>query len=172
MLKQLALLIGVVLFAASAVAADDYDEASYSRSNSAVLVNASFTKGGFGLGADYEYAYHSTYGIGGYTRFYQKDEDEGANGLFSFGAFVRPHFHRRSWNLYVAPGFGVTMVDPAAKNADSETVFGPAIMYGLLFKFSKQMAFGVENMKIYSWFGDDFKGHLLDDLAAKFRFEF
>jgi hypothetical protein len=42
-------------------------------------------------------------------------------------------------------------------NSD-ETVIGPSLAMGLLYQYSDKLAFGAENMKMYSWTGKTYKG--------------
>ena len=144
--------------------------------NSAILGTASFDNGGFALGADYEYKYHNTFGIGGYVRLYQKDDETSDGnatqpGVTAFGAFIRPHFNRRMWDLSVAPGFGVVNYDPLT-DGDAEMGFGPALMINLLYQVNRQMALGIELIKINTWFNDKIPTNSKEDIAIKLRFAF
>jgi hypothetical protein len=154
----------LILLAPSAQAQEEYS----SRGLHSVYGNVGFTEGGFGLGADYEYAAASTFGIGGYTRFYKKDEKR-APGYFMFGAFIRPHFHRKQWDFYISPGVGVMSIDA---NNDDETTLGPSLALGLLYEVNSQIAVGIENMKHYVWFSDDYRGLNVDDFMIKGRVSF
>lgn len=135
-----------------------------------VQVNFGFSRGGTAIGADYEYGYDRTFGIGGYFRMLPDDRDNGANGVTAFGAFIRPHFNRQNWDLYVSPGFGMVAYEPVGR--DDENLLGPTLAIGLLYEFNPKMSFGVEQMNFYSWFGDDdYSGELAESvLMAKFRF--
>jgi hypothetical protein len=135
-----------------------------------VLVNFGWTNSGMGIGVDYERAYHRTFGLGGYFRIYNDDANENS-GLMTVGAFIRPHFTRQAWDFYVSPGFGLVQQDLNANN--DETYFGPSLAIGLIYQWNYEMAFGVENMQIYGWFGDDaVKGMQSNELLAKFRYSF
>ncbi len=137
----------------------------------ALLVNFGVAKGGPALGLDFEHGYDHTYGIGGYFRINPDDKDNNANGLTAVGAFVRPHFSRQAWDLYVSPGFGLIFYKPV--NDSSQTLMGPSLAIGLLYEFSPAVSFGAETMTFASWIGKNaYRGHLEDDLMAKFRFIF
>lgn len=137
-----------------------------------LLVNWGFTEGGMGLGVDYENGFSRTYGLGGYLRMYpdsNKNKVNGAAQVNAFGAFIRPHFTRQQWDLYVSPGFGIVQYE---KGPVDETTLGPVLMTGLLFQVTNVMAFGVEHMSIYAWLDEDVRGQLSEELLAKFRFSF
>ncbi len=137
-----------------------------------VLMAIGVNTGGFSLGADYEYQGSNSFGLGGYTRFYQKDSTAPGTsaGYFTFGAFIRPHFYKKGWDLYVSPGFGVVNID--ATSGKSETSMGPSLALGLMYQLQNQIAFGVENMKTYSWFNEDYRGLLINDFMIRARMSF
>lgn len=166
--NKLGLMLLTVLI--SSWASAEIGDLSLSRNQNAILVNASFAGGGFSLGADFEHQL-SSFGIGGYARFYQEDDEAPGTspGVFSFGAFVRPHFYRRAWDLYVSPAFGVHMVE---SGDEDDTAIGPGLMLGLLYQFTGNMSFGMEYIGLYGWFTEDYRTRIVDDLAAKFRFSF
>jgi hypothetical protein len=142
----------------------------------ALLVNVGFSEGGMALGADYENGISRTFGLGGYLRLYPDNDDNKVNTaatINAFGVFIRPHFTRQQWDLYVSPGFGVVQYENKRTNPDiDETTLGPVLMTGLLYQFSGAMAFGVEHMSIYAWMEEEIRGKVSDELLAKFRFSF
>lgn len=167
---KLITVIGLVTaFLSLPLEAQVYSESAFTRSRHAAYANLGFTEGGFGLGAEYEYAAASTFGLGGYTRFYKKDTDRSIPGYFTFGAFIRPHFHRKAWDFYVSPGFGVISIDD---RSDDETTFGPSLAIGLMYQIQGQIAIGIENMKHYVWFSDDYRGLRVNDFMLKGRVSF
>ena len=141
-----------------------------------VYAHLTFTEGGFGLGADYENEFSRSFGLGGYARLYAKDDDDKirAHGVNTFGAFVRPHFYRKNWDLYVGAGVGIAQVDSADASGgrDDETAIGPNFHIGLQYKMTREMSIGVENFKVYGWFAGDFKGLLVDSTAVTGRYNF
>lgn len=146
--------------------------AEFAEGKNALLVNFGFTRGGMALGLDYEYGAHRTFGLGGYFRMYPDHRDPNADGITTIGGFIRPHFNRQAWDLYFSPGFGMISVDPAS-GADEETLIGPSLAIGLLYEFSPAISFGVEQMNLYSWFGEnDYRGGVSEEFLAKFRFIF
>lgn len=161
------LLVSIVLSLLTALSA----QAQSLNSQHSVYGNIGFTEGGLGLGADYEYAADATFGIGGYTRFYKKDSEQPvtAPGYFTFGAFIRPHFNRKNWDLYVSPGIGIISIDGSQGD---KTTLGPSLGIGLLYQIQNQIAIGVENMKHYVWFSDDYRGLAVNDLMIKARVNF
>ncbi|MBC86601.1 MAG: hypothetical protein CL677_05425 [Bdellovibrionaceae bacterium] len=126
-------------------------------------------QGGFGFRGAYEYTYHRTYSIGGLIHIEPKDEDVAAPAVTAIHAFMRPHFFQRTFDFYLSPGFGLAIVDSGAKD---ETVIGPSLAIGILYQLNEEMALGVENLKLYSWTGSDFKGVLSDTLFANFKYGF
>lgn len=139
-----------------------------------VYASLGFSPGGVAFGLEYEYPFHRTYGIGGFLHMQQKDDDKLAQGVTSFGAFIRPHFVRRAWDLYLAPGFGVAMIDgfPAPLQGD-ETGIGPTLDLGLMYQITDNIAVGAELFQHHVWFGSDWQGYaVMSTYSAKFRFGF
>ncbi len=146
-------------------------EAAFDNYNHGIYAQLGFWEGGIALGGDYEYAYDRTFGIGGTARYYSRDNDRSSGRIsrFVMGAFIRPHFNKRAWDFYVSPGFNLMFLDGPK---DDTTVIGPSISFGLLYQFKNNIAFGVENNQYYCWFNDDYRGALLFDLMAKFRYSY
>ncbi len=146
--------------------------ADLAEGKNALLVNFGFTHGGAALGLDFENGFNRTFGLGGYFRIDPDDQTLGARGITTVGAFIRPHFSRQQWDLYVSPGFGILFVKPT-DNSGSQTLLGPSWAIGLLYDFTPAISFGAESMSFASWFGKDvYRGYLQTDLMAKFRFIF
>lgn len=165
-MKKKLLTVLLLLASASAYA----EEAVNTASKHNFLVNLGYTHGGVAFGADYENAYHKTYGLGGYVRMYGDNKDTSQGDLTTFGIFIRPHFTRQSWDFYVSPGFGFVQEEIAS---DDESYFGPSMAVGLLYQVNYNMAVGFENFQIYGWFGDDKAvGQRSDEMLAKFRYSF
>lgn len=170
-MKKLSLILSILVLA-PATALAGYSESTFSKYENSAWLAAGFTEGGFSLGADYEYGADRTYGIGGLTRFYKKNDGSGkrADGIFMFGAFIRPHFHRRAWDLYVTPGIAIINID--AINGDDTTSLGPFFQVGLLYQMTDTMAMGLENMLTAVWFDDDYRGIVKEDIMFRARFSF
>lgn len=154
----------------SPLAAAEYSESTFSRYDKSAWIAAGFSGGGLALGADFEYAADRTYGLGGMARFYQKDEDRGQDGYMVIGAFIRPHFHRRAWDLFITPGLAIVNVDDTGGN--DATSLGPFMSYGVLYQFSETAAFGLDNSVYTIWFDDDYRGVVLEDVMFRARFSF
>lgn len=166
MLKQLCgLLIGLTL--SGAAFAQDYGLSKH-----AVYGAFGFGPGGFALGADYEYLGKKDYGIGGYVRMYQKDDDHGVPGVTTFGGFIRPHFNKKAWDFYVSPGFGIISIDSTSNNPGDSTTLAASLGLGLLYDLTGTAAIGVENMRHFVWFDKDWRALATlrsDTLLIKFR---
>lgn len=134
-----------------------------------------FTEGGFSLGVDYEYTGHRDFGFGGYARIYPKD-DSGTlrkEGVTTFGAFVRPHFNKKAWDFYVSPGLAIISISSIySSNPGDATTLGPSLALGLLYEINSNVALGIENMRTWVWFDNDWRGLRIDDLMFKFRVAF
>jgi len=158
-MKFLALTLVFSMMAFSAQAQD---------SNSYVQGVMGFESGGVNIGFDYESrAVGSTAGYGGYFLF--SSEKDGASAqVMSFGAMSKIHLLDDSkFDISVAPGFGISMIE---MGPNDETILGPVVKFGLLYKFSDQMAFGGEMFKAYNWLSDDFGGTLdYFNLALRLR---
>jgi hypothetical protein len=147
--------------------------AEFGVGQNAIQVNIGFTRGGMGLGLDYEYGKTRTFGIGGYLRIYPDDTNPHADGITTIGAFIRPHFNRQNWDFYLSPGFGLISYKPVTPGLSDETLLGPSLGLGLLYEFTPQVAFGIEQMTLSSWLGKDlYRGQISQEIMVKFRFIF
>ncbi|OFZ11896.1 MAG: hypothetical protein A2Z20_03085 [Bdellovibrionales bacterium RBG_16_40_8] len=166
MKKMLKIAISLMLTFSVSVAFAEFNQGA-----NAFLFNFGFTRGGMSLGVDYENAIHRTFSVGGYFRTYPDSTNPSANGLTTVGAFIRPHFNRQAWDLYLSPGFGIISLKPSASGASDETLMGPSFAIGLLYEFNPKLAIGIEEMTLYSWFGEnDYRGFLSRELMGKVRF--
>lgn len=121
-----------------------------------------FNSGAVNFGAAYEHELDRGLGVGGYFYFASDEKDLTIPEVVSFGANTKLHLRALSdkVDVYVAPGFGIHMVDfKEASNVD-ETVFGPTMAIGALFQVTKKVAVGLENLRIYNWFSDEVGGPL------------
>lgn len=90
------------------------------------------------------------------------------------GAFMRPHFHRSSWDFYVSPGVGIMLIDRASP-AEDDTGLGPTLSYGLLYQMTDGFAVGLDHLFAYPWFADDAirrNGPVISNLQLSLRFGF
>lgn len=146
--------------------------ADLAEGKNALLVNFGVTPGGAALGLDFENGFNRTFGLGGYFRIDPDDQTNHRNGITTIGGFIRPHFSRQQWDLYVSPGFGIVFLKPG-DGSSTQTLLGPSWAIGLLYEFTGAVSFGLESMNYYSWLGKDaYRGELQNDLMAKFRFIF
>ena len=130
-----------------------------------VKVNVGIDRGGPAVGFDYDIPDTSTESFGIYGRVHSKDEDEGAPGLFAVGGFFRSHFRQGPYEFYLAPGFGFINWDLG----DTEVLLGPSLSYGMVAELDPQLAIGIENHKLYSWFGE-VKGGISDTFFVTMKF--
>lgn len=134
-----------------------------------------FTSGAIHLGADFEVRQSSLMGMGGYF-FFQTDEyDPGSVTVYevlALGAFAPVHLLNDSKvDAYIAPGFGIAMVDNPAPNGDDETTFGPTVKIGVDLKMSPTMKFGLQHFIVTNWLSDDAAGEIsFTSAAATFAF--
>lgn len=162
-MKKIILLLCALSFSAPA----------FGLSANALLVNFTMAAGGFGIGGDFEHS-KDDYGLGAYFRYYQKDDDptHPADGYMTIGAFMRPHFYKKNWDLFVTPGFGFITIQRARAGQDDVTTLGPMFTVGVLYQMSDSMAIGAENESFYGWFDEDARGYLLNETSAKLRLNF
>lgn len=111
-------------------------------------------KEGIGLAASYEKSLADQVGIGGTLTFLpEEDGTEVAAGLLSLAANVRFHFNVQYFDLYVAPGLNVMMME---LGAEDDTTIGASFAVGSLAQVSDKFALGLELSVIQPWFNDDF----------------
>ncbi len=141
----------------------------------AIYGGLGFWTGGMVLGVDYEYLGKQDFGLGGYLRMYEQDEDRQSPGVTTIGFFIRPHFNKKSWDFYVSPGFGIIKIDDYdsnRNNGDDATTLGPSMALGLMYDLGGAISIGVESMSYWVWFEDDYRGQILEDFAMKLRVNF
>jgi len=162
------LILGMILSPVLGHAQSDFGFSRHS-----VYGAVGFTAGGVALGADYEYNSSRSFGIGGYVRMYQKDDENPgqSSGLTTFGGFIRPHFTKKDWDLYVSPGLGIMSID-AVGTGDDSTTLGASLAIGLLYDINGKASIGAESMSHHVWFEEDYRGQILEDLMVKFRMAF
>lgn len=133
-----------------------------------VGINLGMAGGGLTLGADYEYLWKRSVGVGGFARFFQKD-DPAHPGIFAVGANARVHHRVESVDLSVAPGFALINVDGAAKDTTS---IGPTFSIAATFMITDAVSIGLENTGYWIWLDSDFRGQIVDDTSLRFTFNF
>jgi hypothetical protein len=115
-----------------------------------VNVHAGIERGGPVVGFDYAMPDTQTESFGVYGRLHSKDEDEGAPGLLALGAFFKAQHQQGPYEFYLSPGFGFINYELGEK----EVLLGPSLAYGMTAELDAQLGIGIENHKLYSWFGD------------------
>ena len=135
-----------------------------------VGLNAGMATGGFTLGGDFEYLMKRSYGLSGFARFYQKDEDRtDAPGLFVFGANARIHQRVEMFDVSIAPGFAIVNIDGNSKDATS---LGPSLSVAAVYALKDDVFIGLENSRYYVWFDKDYRGIVMDDTSLRLTFNF
>ena len=115
-----------------------------------------FRQGALHIGADFEAKQTSLYGFGGY--FFMQTEQDGANEaavaeVMAIGGNVPLHLLNDSnLDLYVAPGFGIAMVEQGTAD---ETTFGPSLKMGAEYKVSPTVKVGAQYSKYFNWMSDE-----------------
>lgn len=115
-----------------------------------------FAQSALNFGANFEHRVDSNMGVGGYFLLSSEKENDNIakNQTLTFGGFMPLHFMNDSEvDLYLAPGFGVTMIKGIGR-ANDETVFGPSIHTGITFKLTSTVKAGIENVYLTNWFND------------------
>lgn len=164
------LLVSMVLMFGAATASAQ----SYGSSQHAIHGGFGFMNGGFALGVDYEYMGMSDFGLGGFVRIYEKDDEAPFSypGLTTFGAFIRPHFSKKAWDFYVSPGLAIISIDSYTATVDDVTTLGPVMAIGLMYELNGSVALGVESMSTWVWFDEDWRGQVMEDMMLRFRVSF
>lgn len=113
-----------------------------------------FSQGAVNFGVDFEHALDNSTGVGGYFHYASKDTDSGKPQVISLGGFMPVHFtnDNKYFDTYLAPGFGISMVDVPA--GDDKTVMGPSLKLGFMYKLNATMKLGLDHFHIVNWFED------------------
>jgi hypothetical protein len=129
--------------------------------------------GNVSLGAEFEHEMERNYGVGGFVRFFQKDDDAPgfSNGVTCFGADARVHLPQKRWDFSAAPGVSIINIDAVGRGDDSTTL-GPSLFLTVAYQITDTMTVGLENQKYYVWFDKDYAGGIVDDLAFRFSASF
>ena len=118
-------------------------------SNSATF-HLGFNADGISVGGDYEIKMDTNTGAGAYFHLVPKGDT--VSGLTSLGGFVKPHISVDSFDIYLAPGFGLHLVSPVV--GDSKSYLGPVLKTGVLYRLNPDILIGLEEAKFWSWFSD------------------
>ena len=112
-----------------------------------------FSQSAVNFGADYEKRLNGM-GVGGYFLYSSEKKDAGKNQTISIGAMAPAHvMDDHHLDVYIAPGFGITMVKGLSPQ-DDQTVFGPSVKTGILFKMTPAVQLGLDTIYLVNWFSD------------------
>lgn len=136
-----------------------------------VAVNAAMASGGFSLGGEYEYMLDRMTGVGGYARFFTKDDDHSKPGGFVIGGQARVHYPLGRYDIFASPGVAIISVDGSGTKGDATTL-GPSLNFGILYQLNDRFALGFDDSKYWVWFDKDWRGLLIDELAVHLRATF
>ena len=128
--------------------------------------------GGFNFGVGYDYMYNQAQSLGGHFHYYSKDDKKGANGVMIIGATTGFHFFKGDWDFALTPSLDIVNIDGVDKTKGSKTGFGPGLSVGLLTALNEKVSLGFDFVHHYVWFGDDYRGKVIDDLNVKVRVGF
>lgn len=116
-----------------------------------------FSQGAVNFGANFEHQLDAGTGIGGYFHYASKDDSPGVGKpqVISFGGYMPIHFTPSNgyFDTYIGPGFGLNMVDYGGA-ANDETVVGPSIKLGFMYRLNSTMKVGLDHLHIVNWFTD------------------
>lgn len=137
---------------------------SYSLRNSNELTALiGMAAGGINFGADYAHMLNNTWGAGGYFMM-QTSKDKNAvpivSQVMSFGGLLKINLvEANSMRVFIAPGFGISMVKDGSINASGsksdETVLGPIFKMGVTYKVSSNFSIGLESTSLENFFNDN-----------------
>lgn len=117
-----------------------------------------FRSGAPTFGAAYDHRVSDGYHLGGFLNFAGDEEDAGVREIITIAGRAKIGFRPISpdLNLYVAPGFGIHMIeDGSLKDGDDVTAIGPTMQLGVTYQATPTTAFGVEVLNIYNWLNDE-----------------
>jgi hypothetical protein len=119
------------------------------------------SQGALNLGADYEKRASGDVGMGGYFFYTGEKKDAAKNQFITIGGNIPVHFvNNKSLDLYLAPGFGIAMIDGLGAGDDDETVLGTSLKAGIEFEVSPTMLAGLQWFYITNWFEDSKPGSI------------
>lgn len=113
-----------------------------------------FNSGAVNFGVDYEQKKSETFGVGAYFLYGSDDEDLLVPQTMNVGAMIRFHIiNDDKFDVSIAPGFGVVLAEFPGDT--DETILGPSMKLGFLYKLSNGHAIGLEYFETYNWLNDD-----------------
>lgn len=164
-------LLVITLHSAMSQASVFNSELNYANRDHNLVAGVGFNGGGVGLGVDYEYMLHRDFGFGGMARFYTGG-DNGQPEVISFGGFYKAHIPVRSWEIYVAPGLGITRIK--IDNVDGDVTLTPMFAIGTMMTVTQGLNIGVENLNIINAIGSEeiYRGTVINDWMIKVQIIF
>lgn len=165
------------LLLCAGVAHAQLDDTAMGRTKSAVNAVVSMAKGGFSIGASYEYMLDPSTGVGGQLRTFQK-HDTGPNlypGVTILGAIGAAHFYKKNWDLSFTPSFNIISVDSYAASGTKPgdaTTMGPGLSVGLTWAINQHVGLGFDYSNYWVWFQEDWRGPIVNDLAFRLKASF
>lgn len=138
-----------------------------------VLIDVGFPANGFKFGGTYEYIYNGAQGIGGHLQYYPKKSAPGAvPGMMVLGAMTGFHFYKGDWDFSLAPSFNLINIDCDCTTPGDKTALGPGLTIGLTTALNDKVAIGFALQQYWVWFGEDYRGHVIDDLNFRVKVGF
>lgn len=141
-----------------------------------VLIDVGFPRNGFKFGGAYEYVYNGAQGIGGQFHYYPKktasNGNPGVSGVMVAGAFTGFHFYKGDWDFNLAPSMNIINIDCDCTTPGDKTAVGPGLAVNLTTALNAQVAIGFSFQNYWVWFGEDYRGKILDDLNFRVKIGF
>lgn len=150
------------------------DDSAAGRTKHTINAVASMARGGFSIGASYEYMVDPSTGVGGQLRSFQK-HDSGPNnypGITILGAVGAAHFYKKNWDLSFTPSFNIISIDSYTTKPGDATTMGPGLSLGLTWALNPNVGLGFDYSNYWVWFQEDWRGNVVDDLAFRIKASF
>ena len=130
-----------------------------------------FSSGEVNIGLDYE-SRKGNLGLGGYLYLSGDDVNTAKNEILAIGAMGAIHLVDSSpFDVYIAPGFGIAMIEEPGAGGDDETTFGPIMKVGVEYAINEKAYIGLQHLFIYNWMSDEVDdSYSFLNLAATFLF--
>jgi hypothetical protein len=132
----------------------------------------------FHLNLDVDFQKKASHSFGGYLvygagkAFDISNQSNARRGSFwSLGGDMKVFFGPKNWRLYVAPGVGLLSYENTAMT-ESQMTLGTLFKVGALYRISKDMFIGLEQMFIHNWFNSNADGGTYDLANIAFRIRF
>jgi hypothetical protein len=113
------------------------------------------------IGADYETMKSDSTGIAPYFLHSGKEGSIKTTQASHLGFSFKAHLYPGFWDLYAAPGLGITQAEvPSTTSSSSsiKSVIGPTFRWGALYRTSSKFAIGLENFNSTNWLDKEISG--------------